>query len=142
MNTGNVTKSKEMKTESDLIDWWGGTVVMALFPIIASLLFYWLRSEKVDFVRLLGDGELILSAFSIAVPSLISFYKEECYQKGGKGLFYMLLFAAFFQLMAYAVIKTNPQNTPHVVYITSGICLVSSILLANFSEKTIARGRT
>ena len=107
------------KNNDEMIDWWVGTVILAFFPMIISIITSLCRYGSVDLNRMFGDGELILSAFLITTPSLINFYKENIYQQGSKVLFYLLLFTAFFQLVAYTSIKTNSSNEPTVVYITS-----------------------
>ena len=122
---------------TELIDGWIGTVFLAFFPIIVSILISLCRYASVDLNRMLGDGELILSAFLITTPTLINFYKENIYQKGYKLLFYLQLFAAFFQLVAYTSIKTNPSNIPGVVYITSGTCVIASIFISRLGEKCV-----
>lgn len=126
--------------DGEMIDWWVGTVFLAFFPILISILISLCRYASVDLNRMLGDGELILSAFLVTTPTLINFYKENTYQKGNKLLFYLLLFAAFFQLVAYTSIKTNPSNIPGVVYITSTACVISSIVISRLGEKCVKGG--
>lgn len=125
---------------NEMIDWWVGTVLLAFFPIIISIVISLCRYASVDLNRMLGDGELILSAFLITTPTLINFYKENSYQKGNKLLFYLLLFAAFFQLVAYTSIKTNSSNIPIVVYITSIACVIASIFISQLGEKCVKAG--
>ena len=114
----------EKKDNDEMIDWWVGTVILAFFPMIISTITSLCRYGTVDINRMFGDGELILSAFLITTPSLINFYKENIFQRGYKLIFYLLLFTAFFQLVAYTTIKTNTSNKPVVVYITSALCVV------------------
>ena len=128
------------QASGEMIDWWVGTVFLAFFPIIVSILISFFRYASVDLNRMLGDGELILSAFLVTTPTLINFYKENTYQKGNKLLFYLLLFAAFFQLVAYTSIKTNPINIPSVVYTTSIACVISSIVISRLGEKSVKGG--
>lgn len=137
MDYYNSRKENSVKKSNEMIDWWVGTVILAFFPMIISVIISLCRYATVDVNRMIGDGELILSAFLVITPSLISFCKENLYQKGYKLLFYFLLFAAFFQLVAYTSIKTNPTNIPEVVYITSALCVVSSIIISRQGEKCI-----
>lgn len=123
------------KNNDEMIDWWVGTVILAFFPMIISIITSLCRYGSVDLNRMFGDGELILSAFLITTPSLINFYKENIYQQGSKVLFYLLLFTAFFQLVAYTSIKTNSSNEPTVVYITSALCVFSSVIISWLGEK-------
>jgi hypothetical protein len=131
---------KDKKTNDEMIDWWVGTVILAFFPMIISIITSLCRYGSVDINRLFGDGELILSAFLITTPSLINFYKENIYQQGYKLLFYMLLFTAFLQLVAYTTIKTNSTNKPVVVYIASALCVISSIIISWQGEKCMKEG--
>ena len=54
---------KDKKTSDEMIDWWVGTVILAFFPMIISIITSLCRYGSVDINRLFGDGELILSAF-------------------------------------------------------------------------------
>lgn len=128
------------KNNDEMIDWWVGTVILAFFPMIISIITSLCRYGSVDLNRMFGDGELILSAFLITTPSLINFYKENIYQQGSKVLFYLLLFTAFFQLVAYTSIKTNSSNEPTVVYITSALCVFSSVIISWLEEKICKGG--
>lgn len=133
-----IKQTVEKKVE--LIDWWVGTVILAFFPIIISVIMSFCRYGNVDINRMIGDGELIISAFLVTTPSLINYFKESTKQLVNKKIFYLLLFAAFFQLTAYTSIKTNSTNIPCVVYITSALCVVSSIIIAWQGEKYLQRG--
>lgn len=126
--------------KAELVDWWVGTVVLAFFPMIISVITSLCRYGNVDINRMIGDGELIISAFLITTPSLINYYKETTKKTIHKKIFYLLLFAAFFQLTAYTSIKTTPHNIPCVVYITSAICVISSVIIAWQGEKYLQRG--
>lgn len=124
-------------THHDLIDWWVGTVVLAFFPSILSAIFSLSRNATLDLNRIIGDGELILTSFLITAPSLISYYKENLYQKGYKGSFYLLLFSAFLQLVVYTSIKTNNNNIPRIVYVSSTLCVLSAIIFSYAGEKRL-----
>lgn len=140
MSKPSGTKEEKIVNNEDMIDWWIGTVFLAFFPTIFSIITSLCRYGTVDVNRMFGDGELILSAFLIATPSLINFFKENIYRKGYKLLFYSLLFTAFFQLVAYTSIKTNSSNKPIVVYITSALCVISSIIISWQGEKCVKEG--
>lgn len=130
----------DKKNNDEMIDWWVGTVILAFFPMIISIITSLCRYGLVNINRLFGDGELILSAFLITTPSLINFYKKNIYRQGYKLLFYMLLFTAFLQLVAYTTIKTNSTNKPVVVYIASALCVISSIIISWQGEKCMKEG--
>lgn len=123
----------------DLVDWWINTVFLAFFPIIISIIMSILIHSSVDFNRMIGDGELILSSFLVSTPSLINLYKG---RNENKLIFYLLLFASFFQLIAYTTIKTNLNNSSTIVYITSFICVITSIIISLKSELHLQGGRT
>ena len=119
------------------IDWWIGTVILAFFPIIISFIIHCVTG-KLNFSRLIGDGELILSAFGVSAPMLISHFNKT--KEENKIYYYFILLISFFQLVTYTAIKTNDQNITNVVYITSGICVISSILLAWALNKKTMEG--
>ena len=55
------------KNNDEMIDWWVGTVILAFFPMIISIITSLCRYGSVDLNRMFGDGELILSAFLITL---------------------------------------------------------------------------
>ena len=127
--------------KNDMIDWWVGTVLLTFFPILVSIVISLCRNGAVDINRMVGDGELILSAFLVITPSIMNYYRTNPAQNGKehKIIFYLLLFVAFFQLTAYTSIKTNPSNIAHVVYITSALCVISSVIISWQGEKLLKR---
>lgn len=151
MNQISETSSVDVKSEqttfaldekNDMLDWWVGTVILTFFPILISIIISLCRSGTVDINRMIGDGELILSAFLVIIPFIMNYYKVNSVQKkrGHKLIFYSLLFVAFFQLTAYTSIKTNPTNIENVAYITSILCVASSIIISWQGEKFMQRG--
>ena len=64
----NILKSE---TNEDMIDWWVGTVILTFFPILTSIIINICRNGYANFNRMVGDGELILSAFLVITPSVI-----------------------------------------------------------------------
>ena len=90
---------------------------------------------------MVGDGELILSAFLVITPSVMNYFKADFNKKDQvhKKIFYLLLFVAFFELTTYTTINTNPDNIVWVVYIASIICTVSSIIISWQSELFLKR---
>lgn len=130
--------------KNDMLDWWVGTVLITFFPIIISVIISLCRNGSIDVNRMIGDGELILSAFLVITPSIMNFYKTRSSSEDSahKALFYLLLFVAFFQLTAYTSIKTTLNNKAIIVYITSGFCVLSSIIISWRGEKLLAKGRS
>lgn len=117
----NILKSE---TNEDMIDWWVGTVILTFFPILTSIIINICRNGYADFNRMVGDGELILSAFLVITPSVMNYFKADFNKKDQvhKKIFYLLLFVAFFELTTYTTIKTNPDNakgTGHVCFTTA-----------------------
>lgn len=134
--------SKQQKSEQDqeMVDWWAGTVILAFFPTIVSIIASLCMHGNVDINRLIGDGELIISAFLVTTPSLINLYKGASKDRTYKKTFYTLLFAAFFQLVAYTSIKINPERKPNIVYITSTLCVLSSVFISGLGERYLKKG--
>lgn len=126
----------------DIVDWLVGTVILTFFPIIISMIISLCRSGTVDISRMIGDGELILSSFLVITPSIMNYYREGSIQKetSHKVMFYLLLFVAFFQLTAYTSIKTNTDNNAAVVYITSALCVISSVYISWQGENILRKG--
>lgn len=126
--------------EIEMVDWWVGTVILAFFPMIVAVIASLCMYGKVDINRLIGDGELIISAFLVTTPSLINYYRDAPKERGYKKIFYLLLFAAFFQLVAYTSIKITQNRVAKVVYITSTLCVISSIIVSWQGEKYLKKG--
>ena len=70
----NILKSE---TNEDMIDWWVGTVILTFFPILTSIIINICRNGYADFNRMVGDGELILSAFLVITPSVMNYFREK-----------------------------------------------------------------
>lgn len=70
----NILKSE---TNEDMIDWWVGTVILTFFPILTSIIINICRNGYADFNRMVGDGELILSAFLVITPSVMNYFKAD-----------------------------------------------------------------
>lgn len=68
----NILKSE---TNEDMIDWWVGTVILTFFPILTSIIINICRNGYADFNRMVGDGELILSAFLVITPSVMNYFR-------------------------------------------------------------------
>lgn len=132
---GRTVKTSKSE-EEDMLDWWVGTVVLTFFPIFVSIIISICRNGLVDINRMIGDGELILSAFLVITPSIINYYRTDPGKKGKvhEKIFYLLLFVAFFELTAYTTIKTNSTNIAIVVYVTSALCVISSVIISWQSE--------
>ncbi len=96
MGNYNNSKGKSVKKSSEMIDWWVGTVILAFFPMIVSMLINLCRYATLGLNRMIGDGELILSAFLVTTPSLIGFCRENLYQKGYKLFFFFCFLLLFF----------------------------------------------
>lgn len=86
--------------------------------------------------RVIGDGELILSAFLVTTPSIMNYANADSTKRSQehKKLFYLLLLVGFLELVIYVTIKTNPDNKPSIVYISSALCTVSSVVISWKSE--------
>ena len=121
-------KQKRRTGTSNTVKWWFGTVFLTLFPTLLTLFVGLLRGVPITLELLIGNGELVLSSFTIVTATLIS-----CYNDGKRNspweeaLFYFLLLVCPFELVGYAIVKTNEANKISVVGITSVLCLLTSI---------------
>ena len=131
--------SKSNDKKYDMVDWWGGTVVFTFFPILISIVISICRGGSENINRVIGDGELILSAFLVTAPTIVNYANSTKRSQEHKKLLYLLLLVVFLELVAYVTIKTNPDNKPSVVYITSVLCDVSSVVISWKSELFLKR---
>ena len=127
--------------EDSMIDWWADTVILTLFPTLVSVFISLLRYQRVDVERMIGDGEVIMLSCLIIIPSLMNYYRDHPIKKNinHRRYFYIMLFMSFFQLLAYASFKTNPQNVPAIVYSTSAGCFLGSVVISYRAEKFLRR---
>lgn len=128
--------SKLNDKKDDMVDWWGGTVIFTFFPILISIVISICRGGAENINRVIGDGELILSAFLVTTPSIMNYANADSTKRSQehKKLFYLLLLVGFLELVIYVTIKTNPDNKPSIVYISSALCTVSSVVISWKSE--------
>ena len=133
MGSTRSTRRLRRRRSGKMVDWLYDTVTMAFFPLIFSMVISLCRTGTIDFNRLLGDGELILSAFLISIPAI-----NQC-PLDWKGLHRLLQLISFLQLGAYTAIKTNDMNKPVVVYITSALCVISSVIISGVGEMIFER---
>lgn len=129
---------QKISPKDDMLDWWIGTVLLTFFPLIVSAVMGLCTTGSIDFNRLFGDGELILSAFLISTPSLIKLHNNNVTDKRGKVLFYALLIISFLQLVAYTSTKLNQLRQTDIVYTTSALCVISSVVIAGVCEKHLS----
>jgi len=126
MMEANTSPQKKMYSS---IKWWIGSVILAFFPIIVSFIIQHSKTGGIDFIRLIGDAELILSAFGVSAPMLVSHLDK--LKEDSSQIFYLLIvLVSFCQLIAYTTFKTSDDNITHVVYTISGACVVMSVGLA------------
>ena len=131
-----MTVAKPRDEKKNLLDWWFGTVLLTFFPIITAVLVGLLRGSMLVVLDMIENGDIILSSFLICAPSILTFdRKKQRETPQRKLMYYLLLFCASLQLIAYTVITTNESNNWIIVCVVSVLCVVSSILIARSSEK-------
>ena len=134
------TKTKKGPKNVCMVDWWVGTVFLTFFPILLSMIISYLVVGRINFDRIIGDGELILASFLIVVPSIINFFKGQKIEPKHKVYFYCLLFLSFFQIVTYTCIKINSSSKTDVVNIASGFSVISSIMISRQGEINLIKG--
>ena len=134
--SSKLNEENKLDTNDDMIDWWAGTVILTFLPMLISIVISICRGGFENINRAIGDGELILSAFLVTIPSIMDYCKSGFMRKSRehKKLCYLLALVAILELTAYVTIKTNSTNKPSMVYITSVLCTVSSVIISWKSE--------
>lgn len=142
-NTEKPNGSK--KKDRAPLKWWVGTVVLTLFPSIATALMALFRSKEITLELLIGDGELVLSSFLIIVSTLINYHNIQR-KKSDRidGLYFILLFGAFLELIAYTSFKTNleSENNLMTIGLTSAFSLFASIFVSWSWSKIMEGGES
>lgn len=137
------TRKRRLERQRAALGWWVGTVVLTLFPTLATLLVVALQENKEITLELIfGDGEIILASFLIVASTLIAGYNVRDKTVFTDFVRDILFFLGAVQLIAYTTIKTNDKNAMETVIIISFASLFMSICtswiwykLANLSEE-------
>ncbi len=137
MNTASVTPSKE---KNDFVDWLFFEIFLTLLPIILALLLNWLQTFSFSLSKIIGDGTLVLSAFSISIPSVARIIKISVdstipHRKGYKRTGYAALIITVINAIVYASFKTTTSDF-QIVFPVSIICLVTSSVVS-FIEQSL-----
>ena len=131
-------QTAEKKGSPRMVEWWLGTVLMTFLPTILSVLVNIFRNETLDFKRVFFDGDLILSSTMVILSSLINLYKATTSKKERHGVRFLLsLLVGVIQLFVYAIVKTNESNSFVMVFITSLICVATSLIISNNCEHVL-----
>ena len=130
LNTGEKLVGTVINSDrnNDIADWLVKDVALSLFPIGAALLMDFLKTNSVDWAKLIGDGTLVLSSFSIAAPAVFNTIKMNNIDKAYKIHGYILTFFCFFLLLIYAVFKTSANSDLTFVITISLICLFFAVI--------------
>lgn len=108
--------------------WWMGTVVLTLFPTLATVLVAALRGEPpLSWELVFKEGELILASFLIVTSTSISAYTVKRETIFTDAIRYILKFLTAFQLIAYTVIKTNSETNSITLIVVSVSALIVSV---------------
>lgn len=151
MTTGSQTQNNTEQTSGPNkkprapLKWWVGTVVLTLFPSLVIALMALFRNKEITLELLIGDGELVLSSFLIIVSTLISYHNIQRKNSDSiDGLYFILLFGAFLELIAYTSFKTNLENENNLLTIglTSAFSLAASIFVSWLWSKIMEGGES
>jgi len=112
----------------DLSDWFVKDVALSLFPIFAAFSVDYLKTGSIDVAKIIGDGTLVLSSFSIAAPSVINTIKITKIDNQYKHHGYLVAFFCFFLLLIYATFKTATKSDIKVVITVSILSLIFSVV--------------
>lgn len=108
--------------------WVVGTVILTLFPTLATIIMAILREDSpLSWELILNNGELVLCSFLIVTSTLISCYNIKHQSILTDILLYFLVGIDFIQLIIYTVLKTNTTNNLITVAIVSVISLMISV---------------
>ena len=128
-------------SQNDFADWIVGDILLTLLPVLFAILLDLLRYYVVDPVKILGDGTLVLSSFSISAPSVVRTIRMTSDKtiprsKGIKNVGYVTLFISFINIIIYAAFKTTKTPNMKVVLPVSIACLITSSIIS-YIEQTL-----
>ncbi|MDE7055351.1 MAG: hypothetical protein K2O84_11180 [Oscillospiraceae bacterium] len=134
--TDQQSKKAESLSQADLamqkrrgsLRWWIGTVVLTLFPTLATILIAALRGHPpLSWNLVFKDGEIILASFLIVTSTSISAYTVKKETVFTDAVRYILKFLSLFQLIAYTAVKTSAKTNPITLIVVSVAALIVSV---------------
>jgi len=115
--------------------WLTGSVFLAVFPFLSIIIIDIITGYNINWARMFGNGEAVLSSFLIVSPSLVSNYQyrireniDKKVRDKGEKLFLILLVITIMLLVTYITIKTVDTVDIGRIYIAS----ISSGLVSLF----------
>ncbi len=116
----------------DLVAWCISRIILPFFPIVIVIICCFIKPGSINLLQRIQNGELIIISFSIIVTALLNheLMQATINKSISKGMVYTMLFVAFSQLVAYTATQFIDQSKAVTVYITSGICVVASIVFS------------
>jgi len=121
--------------------WLMSSVFFAFIPFIIVALAGLVDGSGVNIERAIGEGELVLVAFLITVPSLVSNYRSKKdssspnSREKGERLYFVLLPLTIVQLSAYIIIRMSEQVSLVSVYAISAMSVALSLFVSWGNEK-------
>ena len=113
--------------------WLRLAVVGVLLPFVFTMLVS-LYNNLFDVISLLGNGEIILSLFSLTVPMLFDLFEAED-RKNDKisGAFFLCIIVTFFQILLYCLIRIDDSEQREIKSIIISVIMIFASLFSCFN---------
>lgn len=126
------------------------TIVSFVLPLLLTCIISWYNG-KIEFYRLFGQGEIILSLFSLTVPMMFDLFEAKKSEDNHlTTAFFICMIIVLLQVVFYCLIRIDPSDI-HLVkgfwvsmpfIVLSWLCCIYSIkaLSAYAEQGGITRG--
>lgn len=114
------------------------SIIGTALPFVFAIFVSWYVG-KLDFLELFGNGEIILSLFSLTIPTLFDMF--EIKKNDDEKLSWMLLLWAILicaQSLAYGLVRIDTASNKEIKSIvTSVVLMIASWFFCRYSIKTM-----
>lgn len=130
-------KSKKVREKGNIAVWLTSSLICYILPFIFTIVRDLLSNKVIDWNGMIIRGELILSSFTLLIPTFLNYYNVM--DKEDRWLFCGMLVTALFELSTYVSIRAlNTCNSLWVI-IFSVISIIITIVLSRIGERRVNR---
>ena len=123
--------------KQSMIDWWARTVLMTLYPTLASVLVNLFNNHAFGFHTMIQSGELMMLACLVIVPTLLDYADIPVPKNNEQKAYYALMIVMFgLEGIAYGELKVTDQNLI-LIYLVSILCFSASVYVSYVAEKLL-----
>lgn len=135
----NYLLSEQEKRTSPILYWLIGSVILTFLPTVLSAAIVVVQKKTLDWMALLGNGELVISSFTIAALTAIDYHKAGLDQDDFKTYFKCFTAVALIELLLYFLLNMDPDKNFLSATIISVLSVFPTITISFASEEYLQR---